>query len=251
MSFYNIFSRLLRRGAPGGEDPNVINVDGLPLALKGVIEHSLDKAKQNYPSLADRLVDCGWIEIQPIRWEVCKCLLFGLPQAAITLTNFYVEALLKDALVVHHQDLSIRDTGMPLVDELNASFVKGKKEFGKKNLKQTIAAAHDAGLISDAEKKQLELIRERFRNAYSHADKWKIFGDTTVPTTAIRLGKTGFEIHETVEASAAESFIGQGIMQFEAADANALDYFKLIDDIALRIIRKLFPNLAPRARIAS
>src|SRR5674476_181595 len=43
-----------------------------------------------------------WPEIDPVRNEICLCLLFGLSQAAITLTNHLMESALKNALIVYH-----------------------------------------------------------------------------------------------------------------------------------------------------
>ena len=123
-----------------------------------------------------------WPEIDTLRHEVCLCLIFGLYQAAMTMTNHMLESFLKFSLSYKHTfnnlDGSSEDRSTQgLVESLRPGF----KKYNSKNLYQSIEAAYKANLITDEQKDQLHVIRDAFRNAYSHADKEKIHGDKEIP----------------------------------------------------------------------
>jgi hypothetical protein len=45
----------------------------------------------------------GYPELDPLRDEICKCLICGLYQAAITLTNHLLESSLKKCLAIKYK----------------------------------------------------------------------------------------------------------------------------------------------------
>ncbi len=92
------------------------------------------------------------------------------------------------------------------------------------------------------QKKQLHQFREIFRNAYSHSDKIKTFGKSTLPITGVRLEENKLVMDEVGEPEIAFFLIGQGIVQFEMAQRTALPYFLYIDKLVREIKDKLFPQ---------
>jgi len=50
----------------------------------------------------------GWPEFDPLRDEICKCLICDLCQAAITLTNHLLENFLK-TMLIYHETIANKD----------------------------------------------------------------------------------------------------------------------------------------------
>lgn len=185
----------------------------------------------------------GWPELDPLRHEICICIMLGLCQAAITLTNHLLESLLKYALIIKHSENKKIDEEKikgPVVTSLIERFEECRRLYGDANLDTTINRACTLGIISKEQKKRLHECRERFRNAYSHSDKEKTFGDSSMPVTGVRFDKDGFKIDETCETKIAEFLPGQGIIQVILAQKEATPYFLYIDSLAREIIEKLF-----------
>lgn len=186
----------------------------------------------------------GLPEIDPLRHEIALCLIYGLYQAAITLTNHMLESVLKYGLMYHyakeHQQPADQDVQGHAAQALVEWLSEGKKLYGDKDLDFTINRACALGLISKAQKKKLHAVRESLRNAYSHADKDKTFGKTTTEVVA-----SYFDGEKMISDSAevvhlADFLIGQGIFQAVMAKRFAIPYFLDIDSIARQIVGKLF-----------
>jgi len=93
---------------------------------------------RNYPYLRDSyLQEYGLPEIDPIRYEVVLCLIFGLYQAAIALSNHLLESLLKYALIYHyalqHKNPE-EDIRGRTIEALNDWCAEGKRLYADKNL---------------------------------------------------------------------------------------------------------------------
>lgn len=184
-----------------------------------------------------------WPELDPLRHEISLCIIFGLCQAAITLTNHLLESLLKYALIIHHPDsekAGKEGIKEPAVTSVINRFEEGTRLYGDANLGETINRACTVGLISKTQKKQLHEFRERFRNAFAHSDKAKTFGDTSVPVTGVKLENDKLKVDETSEVKIAEFLVGQGIFQATLAQREAPHYFKYVDALVREIMEKLF-----------
>jgi len=190
----------------------------------------------------------SWPELDTLRHEISLCLIFGLNQASITLTNHMIESLLKNALIVHDaKSRRTPETGNgPLnVETLIELFRPALRMFGKTDLGDNINRACKAGLIDKNQKEALQECRSSFRNAYSHSDKANTFGEGTVQTQAIRFGGTEIGIGPLEEAKLKEFVIGHGIFQAMQAEKEAIPYFLFIDTIARQIREKLFGPIPP------
>lgn len=186
-----------------------------------------------------------WPEMDPLRHEICLCLMFGLCQSAITLTNHLLESLLKNALIID-DGKKVKQTNEELkgraISALIDKYSEGIKKYGDKNLDYTINQSCRFGFISKEQKQQLHAFREIFRNAFGPADKNKTFGKSTMPVTGMKLDKDKIATDEIGEPEVAKLLIGQGIVQWEIAQRQAVPYFLYIDELVRQIKGILFPK---------
>ena len=178
----------------------------------------------------------GYPEFDPLRDEICKCLICGLNQAAITLTNHLLEDVLKKCLIYQHTIQTKQNTN----EKLSELFQEGINKFDndKSDLSKSINAACSNGLIIKEHKKLLHHFRESFRNSYSHASSSKIFKDVTVKGKEISsFDEASGELNETFDVS--QIPIIQGIIQYKLAKKESVSYFKNVDAIIRHMIDKL------------
>lgn len=184
-----------------------------------------------------------WPELDPLRHEICICIMFGLCQAAITLTNHLLESLLKYALIILHGK-NKKQKEEEIKGRLITSFIEKYKEgiqlYGGANLDKTINRACTVGLITKDQKNLLHQFRDRFRNAYSHSDKKRTFGKSTMPVAGVRLENERFVADEKSEPEIANLLVGQGLVQAMMAQNDAPKYFLYIDKLVREIREKLF-----------
>jgi len=209
-----------------------------------IIKSRFEFINRHYLSIRDAYQNhYDWPELDPLRYEICICITFGLCQAAITLTNHLLESVLKYALIIKCGDKvkqSKEDIKGRVITALIEKYKNCIEKYNDNSLSKTINLARREGLISKEQKKQLHYFREIFRNAYSHADKMKTFGKSTVPVTGVRLEDNKLVTDEINEPEIAFFLVGQGIVQFEIAQKTAAPYFLYIDKLVRDIRDKLF-----------
>lgn len=219
---------------------------GMDDELKKLLREWQSIMVHNYPYLRESYrQEYGLPGIDPIREEVALCLIFGLYQAAIALSNHLLESLLKYALIYHHalqHKKPEEDIRGRAIEALNDWLAEGKSRYADKNLDFTIDQACKVGLISKEQKGKLHKIRKAYRNAYGHADKEKLFGEATTPIEAVRLEGDQMVYEPHVATRMADFLIGQGVWQADYAKQNALPYFLYVDSLARQIISTLFPG---------
>jgi hypothetical protein len=202
-----------------------------------------DTFAQSYPLIAFAFEnEYGWPEMDTLRHEACLCIAFGLCQSAMTLCNHFMESLLKYSLIYHH---SINNeptilSGTDIVEMMEAYTKKGIEKYGHLTLNSTIDEAHSLGIIEDDEKVMLHNFRQDFRNAYSHADKKKTFGDTTVPVQSARIESDGIVTGIPVNAVIASNPIIHSIAQASKAANDAPYYFLYLDNLVRSMKPRVF-----------
>ncbi len=205
--------------------------------LKIFIDDLNSSLSSNYELIATTFnSEYGYPEFDPLRDEICKCIICGLNQAAITLTNHLLEASLKKCLISRYTILHKQNSN----EKLSEIFQAGIEKFDndKSDLSKSINAACSDGLITKEHKKLLHHFREAFRNSYSHATSSKIFKDVIVKGKEISsLDETSGEINENLNVS--QIPIIQGIIQYELATKESISYFKNVDAIIRHMIDKL------------
>ena len=184
-------------------------------------------------------------ELDPLRREIASALVFGLFQAAIALTNHFLEATLKYGLIYQY---AIENRQPPTSTEPTSALIESlepaKKLYAGLETNDLINRACSRGLITKPQKKHLHRMVIRLRHAYAHADKDKLFGDSTIPVTAVHLDGDRIVVDSQTDARVADFLIAHGPLQLAHAKANALPYFLLVDDLTRQIVRKLYPNLS-------
>ena len=209
-----------------------------------IIQSRFEFIKRQYPHIREAYNNhYEWPELDPLRDEICLCIMFGLCQAAITLTNHLFESLLKYALIISdgkknkQKEEEIKGRVVSSVEE---KYEEGINQYSDLNLSDTINRACTLGLITKKQKKQLHVFRNKFRNAYGHSDKQKTFGKSTMSVTGVKLENEKFKVDEKLEPEISKFLIGQGIVQAMTAQSDAPKYFKYIDSITREIREKLF-----------
>lgn len=172
-----------------------------------------------------------------IRDEIFTCITFRCFQAAITLTNHLLELLLKDCLI-------FKECGFTKVDSPQKFETYGiaLEKFDKLVLFQTIEDAKAADIINEDEQTKLHEFRKKFRNAYGHAQKTKIFEGQDPVNFGI--GKlTDNEPLQMGTVPASSFFIGHAYMQASMASEDAIPYFLYVDGILCREEIKRHPEI--------
>ncbi len=210
-----------------------------------IVKGRVDSINLFYPHVRNAYQNSyNWPEIDPIRIEICLCLIFGFCQAAITLTNHLFETLFKIALITQHAiSNKVNDKSeAPTVGSITQQISPGFDKYNPEDLVKNIDRACAIGFITKDQKKKLHELRQGFRNAYSHSDKEKIFRGVTVPAQAIRLGEQGLEVGSIEEADVAKLIFAHGMFQVDQSTEEALPYFLYMDGIARQIRSKLFSD---------
>jgi hypothetical protein len=182
-------------------------------------------------SIVNKLIEknfkLGNNELDFISDEIKWCLILKLYQAAITLTNHYLEKGLKLMLIYHTSErkkiTNLNDT---------KTWYSASDSFNDKNLNYTIDKCCTLGLISSKQKKQLHEFREVLRNGFSHSDMSKLFGRKQVPIAFGNLD--GSQEIEHGEVIVSKFPFLQGIAQKQVAEDNALEYLNFIYNIFIQ-----------------
>jgi hypothetical protein len=214
--------------------------------LNDIIRARHPHMMRNYPRVRDAYVtQYVFPELDPLRSEISLCLILGLYEAAITLTNHLLESMLKYALIYRYAKGNQRSSP-PTAGGATRNVVdwlaEGNKLYADRGLGDNINAACRKGLITKAQKKLLEKFRVTFRDAFSHADKMKTFGDATTSVTALHAESNTLVASQPEQVRLAAFLFGQGVFQVALAQQNALPYFLKIDAVARHILAKLFPG---------
>lgn len=212
--------------------------------LQSIVDSRSDEIFESYINVRDIFnTPYEWPEIDVLRNEVCLCLVFGLYQAAMTMTNHMLESFLKTSLGYKESFNNFDpDNEDKSTNALVQSLRPGFEKYDGKNLYQTIEVAHKEDLISKDQKDQLHEFRDDYRNAYSHAQKSKIHKDREIPIQGVHLEEGGeFKFDpETAHKIVDLPFI-HGQAQYYHAKAHAPAYFWYVNDLVWQVKDKLFP----------
>ena len=198
------------------------------------------QARENHAQIEQQLrTGYGLPELEMLRVEACLCIIQGHWQGAVCLTNILLEALLKLALVYSNTE-DPEEHAQPLSRLMNSLSAPVAKYMQMK-LNDTINVACKQGLIDEKTKESLHEYRERFRNAFFHADMQKMFGGQTTPVTGADFGIFEIEGPSEVPIHGVPFLLGEAMWQ--NARANAIPYFKEVDALVRQTLSKVFPSL--------
>jgi hypothetical protein len=204
---------------------------------------------QNYPSVRDAYQKAyEWPEMDTLRHEIALALIFGLHQAAITLTNHLLESLMKTSLIMFEssQDKSgDTEDHRGLLASLKAKFKSAISKYGNSDLGPNINRARKLGIIDKDEAKVLDEFRVNFRNAYGHSDKRRTFGDASTSMQAAKIEDDRIVTEPPEITRLHEIVIGQGLFQAYQARAQAVPYFLYMDGLTRKMRGRLFSEDKP------
>ena len=210
--------------------------------LNSHIDSNYDIIKENFN------LEYGYPELDPLRDEICKCIMCGLNQSAITLTNHLLESSLKKCLAMK---FSIENKQVDT--QLEDAFKEGISKYDNLLLVDTINRACSQGLITKEQKKQFKQFKDDFRNPYSHASVSEIFRDLKVKGSMVSMTEEEKENSEkfvkrlfqteTKEILSVKDILPiQGIIQVNIAKQNIIPDFSEVDKTVREMLTKLKPN---------
>lgn len=186
----------------------------------------------------------GDTRLNPVRDEICKCIICNLGQAALTLTNHLLELALKNCLIRKY----LKNNKDTLSENISDTFQQGIEKYDSQKMNDTINYAYDEGLLTEIQKTTLHTYRKKIRNAWGHAEGNKIFGGETIDSRFVGFNK-GDNIETFMEnifsntnreQFQVENFIPvQGLIQKQLADRECVPYFKEVDKIIREMREKI------------
>jgi hypothetical protein len=177
-------------------------------------------------------------ELDPLIFQVNKCLILELHSATITLTNHILERLLKLGLIYNEASI-----GAIPVEKWNSTFMEPNRKYSNISLGNSIELCRKFELITTQEKEFLfDIIRELMRNGFSHSDPSKILAGLPDETVAFHGSFSGQgELNQvSLNQKVIPFFQAEHMENFAKVNSSFyFDYvFELIDKIENRLIEK-------------
>lgn len=209
---------------------------------ESLIKDTVAKIYKNYDLVSDVYEsDSGFPTLDPVRNEICVCIMCGLNQAAVTLTNHYLESCLKKLVIVAES----RDHRGSLGD-ITRAFKSPTDKYSKKSLFEMIEITYSKGLITEDEKELLHQFRKLFRNPFSHANTKETFRFGTIPILVINKDEINnlddlakLQGEPNAEVDPADFLPIQGILQALISEEVSEKYFRKVDEIIFNIITRI------------
>lgn len=148
--------------------------------------------------------------LNPIIHQVCDCLLVDANIAAITLTNFLIERVLKLGVIMREGN----GKSYNFNESLDQLFKHEIDNYDDKNMEQTINKSKSLGLITKEEAKELKGIKEKYRNPFSHASHKEILVGATTTITKLSSSNPNEIKEETVDISTFPLLQGFGLSEY-------------------------------------
>lgn len=207
-----------------------------------IVESIVSNIHTNYNTVADALEnEYDFIPLDSVRYEICLCIMCGLNQASITLTNHLLESSLKKFLILHDSIVRIA-----IPSEISLVFAKATETYSGKSLNDIIEDAYECGLIDNSERELLHDFRKVYRNPYSHANSKQIFSNRPFPLRVLHVDEIEsvddfYKIFESPNTEVnPQNFLPlQGILQVLKAENCSKEYFLKVDEIIRRINQRL------------
>jgi hypothetical protein len=211
-----------------------------------IIKSRIEFINRNYLAVRNAFqTEYNWPEMDTLREEITLALIFGLAQAAITLTNHLLENLLKNTLIIYelkqNPQIESRKKDKKVADLINIT-TPARRKYANEKLSKNIDTACRLRLITKEEKKQLHEYRKVFRNAYGHSDTDKIFGNKDISTQSLKMQNDNFVLGEQETLRLADSIFSHGLAQAFQAREDAVPYFIFMDGVVRNICSKFFTH---------
>lgn len=174
-------------------------------------------------------------DLNTVIFQLINCQILEMHIATISLTNHFLERLLKLSLIY-----KFAGVGEIATDRVSSIFEEAHEKYGEIKLGNSIEVCKKEGLINQVEKDQLfGLIRNQIRNGFSHGDSLSILTNVPDKLTAI---EGDFSTGKVVEIELNMKVIPgmQGFLIDKFAEKNASNYFQFVFNLMLNIEKRLF-----------
>ena len=167
-----------------------------------------------------------FMELNALRDEICRCIVCGFSQAALTLTNTLLELT----------TISVVDRAQKLNIHMDTTKID-KKQYGSSdsNLGYRIEMLYYGRIISELQREDLHKCRIWLRNTFSHADL-KSVGKEKMPIEILNLD-------EQTKTDCTKSLLDlpmlKGIAFQMSAEENYINYFLYVDNFIRYVELKL------------
>lgn len=211
----------------------------IPQAVKESFKSWAVSSRESFEAIQFQIENkYGLPELEALRAETCANIIHGHWQSAVCLTNILLEAFLKLALV--YLNIKSPEEKPEPLSRLLGSLSAPVKKYMRMKLYCTINEACEQDLIDATKRDELHKFRERFRNAFFHADMQMMFGDQTTFVTGADFGTQEIEQGD-VAIRSLPLLLGEALWQ--NAEENAIPYFKEVDSLIRETLPKVFPHL--------
>ena len=176
-----------------------------------------------------------FFEFNTLVFEINKCLILELDRAAITLTNYFLERLLKLALI--YNEIGIDGIEIEKWDEVLSPAIS---KFDNIKLGNSIEQCKKHNLINSSEKDYLwNIIRDLIRNGFSHAESNKILSE--LPNERKVYKGSLYDNSEIEKVTINQKLIPeiQALLIENFAKANSQSYFDFVYNLSHNIEKRI------------
>jgi hypothetical protein len=209
-------------------------------------EQAISRYDQNY-SKVEKLFDHNLTSMNSLdflKFEILNCIILDYNNASITLTNHFVERMLKLSLI----ELETKNINYLEPEKYTKKINHAHQQYDHLDLHATLKNNKNKNLISDEEFKYLNETARAFRDSYSHAQIGKInksqpekfsgqmFNISHIKEKLID-GRSDF-VSTKIEIPSISPSIAQLYQNISSRD-NALDYFSRVFWILVNIEKRI------------
>lgn len=197
--------------------------------LEKLFRKGLDENFDNYKHYLQNPRFYYFADLKSTIGEIVKCLIIEAHTAAITLTNHFLERILKLALI---QKAS--GTQPSKITDWNETYF-ASDEYSSWPMHSTIRECRELNLISDSQYDKLTDFRQTIRNGFSHYDPKKILRDSE--NTIDLINKSDSENQKINGLNYKEIPTFQNFFVRKFARENSEEYFDYVFNLMLSIER--------------
>jgi len=192
--------------------------------LKNLFENGLEENFGRYKNYLQNPRFYYFTDLKYTIGEIVKCLIIEAHTASITLTNHFLERILKLALIQ-----KVSGTQPDKIINWNATYSASDK-YSSWTMYETIKECKTLNIISESQYNDLTYFRQTIRNGFSHYDPKKILSDSEDTIDLSNSEKMKIENINYKEIPTLQSFF---IKKF--ARENSEMYFDFVFNIMLSI----------------
>jgi hypothetical protein len=211
--------------------------------LKNLFSKGLEENFENYKHYLQNPRFYYFTDLKSTIGEIIKCLIIEAHSASITLTNHFLERVLKLALI---QKAS--GTQPTKITDWNGTYSASDK-YSSWTMNKTIAECKELNIITEHQFDDLTHFRQTIRNGFSHFDPKQILRDSA--NTIDIIDKSDSEKSKIVGLNYKEIPTLQSFFIKRFAKENSEEYFDFAFNIMLSIERHFKKEYYDNAQKAS